>query len=229
MPESPPIRPAATVVVLAGAPGDLPRLVMVRRSARSRFMPSTYVFPGGRVEPEDGKGDAAFLHAAIRECQEEVGLSLERDALVWFDTWITPSAERRRYHARFFAAFVDTSAVTGLAADGLETFDLRCETAEAMLASWRASRADLPPPTLATLLRLAGRTTAEIRRWMEDVDPGQPILPKWIQRDGLHHVFLPHAPGYTDLEGDGARAPARVASLPIGFVRKEDRWHPIDG
>ena len=48
-------RPAATVIALADdAHGSAPSLLMVRRSARSPFMPDALVFPGGRVEAEDG-------------------------------------------------------------------------------------------------------------------------------------------------------------------------------
>ncbi len=222
------MRPAATVVVLAADDdGAVPRIVMVRRSARSRFMPSTYVFPGGRVEPGDGDGEAAFAAAAVRECAEETGLVLPAGELVWFDTWRTPSAEPRRYEARFFAAFVGDEQVAGLAADGRETFDLRCETADAFLDAWRAGEADLPPPTLATLLRLAGRTRGALRPLLRDADPRAPILPKWVRRDGRDHVFLPHARAYGGLPGEALEAPPRCAGLPEGFVREENRWRPL--
>ncbi len=225
MPPSAP-KNAATVVVLAGEAHDLPRVVMIRRSTKSRFMPSTHVFPGGRVEPSDGTGDEAFAAAAARECLEEVGLSLAPTELHWFDTWTTPSAEPRRYHARFFAAFVAPERIEGLSACERETFDLTRRTARGMLDAWAAGEADLPPPTLGTLLRLADRTVAEIRAMIEAVDPAPPILPKWIERDGIHHVRLPHAPDYDRLPGEGAPAPARIADLPHGFARKEGRWHP---
>ena len=55
------VREAATVVLLRraelGASDPAPRIYMVRRSARSTFMPDTLVFPGGRVEHIDLDGD----------------------------------------------------------------------------------------------------------------------------------------------------------------------------
>jgi len=46
---------AATVILLRDAegPGDQVEVLMVRRHAKSRFVPDAYVFPGGRVEAAD--------------------------------------------------------------------------------------------------------------------------------------------------------------------------------
>ena len=45
-----PPRPAATVILLrAGAGGQPAAIFMLRRSARSPFMPDALVFPGGAV------------------------------------------------------------------------------------------------------------------------------------------------------------------------------------
>jgi 8-oxo-dGTP pyrophosphatase MutT (NUDIX family) len=65
---------------------------MTRRSARSRFVPDAYVFPGGAVDPEDreiaaggglhgsaGRVGAEFSAAALRELFEEAGILLVRD------------------------------------------------------------------------------------------------------------------------------------------------------
>ena len=52
-----PMRDAATVIVARDA-AEGPLVFMVRRSARSAFLPDLYVFPGGRVDPAD-RADAA--------------------------------------------------------------------------------------------------------------------------------------------------------------------------
>jgi 8-oxo-dGTP pyrophosphatase MutT (NUDIX family) len=92
--------PAATVVVLR--PGDAGiEALLVRRHSSSGFMGGATVFPGGKVDPEDGAAPAsgrtsddcarllgmddpvaarAFLVAAIRELSEEAGVLLARDA-----------------------------------------------------------------------------------------------------------------------------------------------------
>lgn len=80
-------RPAATVVVLRDGPAGL-ELLMLQRSRRVGFFPDAWVFPGGRVDPEDARipvrgavrglpeHDRAFAVAAIRECYEETGVWL---------------------------------------------------------------------------------------------------------------------------------------------------------
>lgn len=89
-----PIRDAATVVLWReGADG--PEVLMGQRGAGAVFMPSKFVFPGGRVDDADARvplavppaqaerlsveGDAApaaLAAAAIRELWEEAGLAL---------------------------------------------------------------------------------------------------------------------------------------------------------
>lgn len=100
-----PLRPAdaASLLILDGRGADA-RVLMGRRSARHAFMPSVYVFPGGRVDrvdarlpvagalrPEDERRILAHTRrpsasraramavAALRETVEETGLRIERD------------------------------------------------------------------------------------------------------------------------------------------------------
>ncbi len=95
------IRPAgaAGLVLIrqATAPDAGAEVLLGRRSGRSRFMPGSYVFPGGRVGPEDRRPSgfaeplpdqppgldrdtqrrlAVFARAALRETFEETGLLL---------------------------------------------------------------------------------------------------------------------------------------------------------
>lgn len=115
-------------------------VLMGRRHGRAGFMPDIYVFPGGRVEPQDAKGadlpispavaaqlaaggrrsPAALLRAALRETTEETGLSLSASAIPGIDfvcRAITPRYSHRRFHTRFFLA--DGAACEGsLKGDG---------------------------------------------------------------------------------------------------------------
>lgn len=97
-PGDPPIRDAATMIVLRRAASGA-SVLMGMRGATAVFMPSKYVFPGGAVDPEDAdaplagrlrephrrrlvaepRGDAppdpdAIAAAALRELAEETGL-----------------------------------------------------------------------------------------------------------------------------------------------------------
>ncbi|HSY86229.1 MAG TPA: NUDIX hydrolase [Verrucomicrobiae bacterium] len=130
---------AAGLVLLRGGRDD-PEVLLGRRHARAGFLPDIYVFPGGRVEPGDGRGRplplappvaaglawasrrpaAAFVRAALRETAEESGLSLPPEAVEGIDficRAITPTRSHRRYNTRFLLA--DGAACRGaLAGDG---------------------------------------------------------------------------------------------------------------
>jgi 8-oxo-dGTP pyrophosphatase MutT (NUDIX family) len=224
-------RPAATVVVLAppldaSASDAAPRLFMVRRSAKSPFMPDALVFPGGRVDVEDGPPgeDATFERAARRETLEEAALDLGDTPLRWFDTWTTPSREGRRFIARFFLARVSAAAVAGATHDGHETTDGCWDTAAGFLARWEAGDVDLPPPTICVLLELARNLGAlEMRTPAQAADT---ILPRLAAEASTVAIVLPHDPGYDDLDGDHAPAPHRARRLPRRFLRVDGRWRP---
>lgn len=94
---------AATLILLRGKPGKF-EFLMGRRSLRHKFMPGLFVFPGGRVDPDDATAPAidnlhplveakllidmkgrpsarrarAMALAAIRETYEEAGIFLGR-------------------------------------------------------------------------------------------------------------------------------------------------------
>lgn len=51
--------------------GDGLRVILTRRADHLRQHPGQVAFPGGRLDPED----ASLLHAALREADEEIGLT----------------------------------------------------------------------------------------------------------------------------------------------------------
>ena len=84
-----PLRQAATIIVLRpGEPGSGAEVLLLQRSRKVGFFPRAWVFPGGRLDPEDhtltsegavpglATSDRAFAVAAIRECFEESGIWL---------------------------------------------------------------------------------------------------------------------------------------------------------
>ena len=90
--EKRPVRPrdAASLVLLRDGKSGL-EVLIGRRGKGARFMPGRYVFPGGRVTPDDARlwaderdEDArqlrALKHAALRETFEETGLIVGRRA-----------------------------------------------------------------------------------------------------------------------------------------------------
>ncbi len=98
-PQSVTARHASTVLLLRDSPHGV-EVFMERRHIRSDFVGGAYVFPGGRVDPEDrvdeslcdgltdreasdrlglAEGGLTFFVAAIRECFEEAGVLFAHD------------------------------------------------------------------------------------------------------------------------------------------------------
>ena len=89
-------RPAATLILLRGGL----EVLMLQRTQSAAFLGGAYVFPGGSLDPHDASmdrvvgltdaqaserlklpsGGIAYYVAAIRECFEEAGILLARDA-----------------------------------------------------------------------------------------------------------------------------------------------------
>lgn len=100
---TPPLKPVdAATLIIVRSDGASPRVLLGRRHERHTFMPGKFVFPGGRVDPEDRRVEPArdlppetaarllmrmrgrpslsraraLAMAAVRETFEEVGLIL---------------------------------------------------------------------------------------------------------------------------------------------------------
>lgn len=104
-----PIYPAATVVLLRNGEEGLEAL-LVQRSNAVKHMGGMWVFPGGRVDAADAEGDdeyRAAVNAAIRETQEEAGLDITAEQLVYLSHWTTPEGAKRRFATWFFLALLE--------------------------------------------------------------------------------------------------------------------------
>lgn len=133
-PGSPAIRAAASLIL--ARPTDVGgwQILMGQRGAAAVFMPSKYVFPGGRVEAFDAAPNplpladrccqrlggplkaGQILGAGLRELREETGLSFSAQGLqnhppLYMFRAITPLGRPRRFDAHFFLA--DARGLTG--------------------------------------------------------------------------------------------------------------------
>lgn len=166
-----PVRPrhAASLILLRKTSAG-PQVLMGRRPARSRFAPDVFVFPGGRLDTADfarpvlaplaedcvrrtgadARLAAALASAAIRETEEETGLTLANDhaPLTLAARAITPTNSPVRFHARFFAA--DADIASGQAADSSELADLTWRSLDDAL---RLPLFDITEEVLRTLQR----------------------------------------------------------------------------
>jgi 8-oxo-dGTP pyrophosphatase MutT (NUDIX family) len=152
-------RQAASVIVLRGGATAL-EVLLLRRNPAARFMPGAWVFPGGAVDAHEGAGDLAHRAAAVREVEEEAGLTLpDPAALIKFSRWITPPQIAIRFDTHFFLAH----APPGQEArpDGAEMVDLGWHTPQGALDTYGCGQLELVFPTIKHLEQLAGFTTAD--------------------------------------------------------------------
>lgn len=222
---------ASTVVVLRpnGGPGDEDLVFMLRRSSKSKFMPDALVFPGGKVDPADGPAgdDAAFEAAARREVFEEASIELTHHALHWFDTWLTPSLEKRRFTARFYLCRIEAHEGHDAKSDEFETHEGRWASPSEFIAENLEGKVDLPPPTLSVLMRLMDYKFEDLVGRPAD-ELSIPILPKFFMDESKPCIVLPHDPDYSDLPGEGSTPAERTSQMPTRFVRIDNRWQPGD-
>ena len=193
-----PIRRAASVVCVRAGGDGRPEVLVVERSAASRFLPGYVAFPGGAVDADDeeragrwfGDREEASRAAAIREVVEEVGLALtaagfrasttlapsEADpppaaALSPLCHWIAPEDVPVRFDARYFvvAAGGDVDAV----ADGAEVADAWWVEPAVLLTEWEQGKRKLYWPTWLTVSHLAtcGSVAAVLAASFETRDP----------------------------------------------------------
>ncbi len=155
-----PLIPAATVVLLRDAPARQLEVLMLRRNAAVEFAGGLWVFPGGRIDPEDHDGTDDLLGAArnacVREAAEEAGQLVDVGSLVWFSHWCPPPSAPKRF-ATFF--FVCRALGDEVIIDGSEIHAHEWMTPMSALARHRAKNVQLAPPTWITLHYLSRFTS----------------------------------------------------------------------
>lgn len=220
-----PIQPAATTVCLRDGRRGL-EVLLVRRTSKLVFYGGAWVFPGGRVDPEDAAragigvtaiySEAAARQAAAREAQEEANLLVDPNALVPISHWTTPPGRPRRFATWFFVAHAPGDDIE---VDAGEIEQHRWFTSEEALLAREAGDIELPPPTFVTLnwvrahdsvaraIEFARNETAAVIRYVP-----RPV----VQQDGVISLYEGDA-GY-DTRDPGARgARHRLAMLQSGW------------
>lgn len=87
-PESVPVSHAATVMLLADLPDPAGRpalhVLMLRRTARLVFAPAAWVFPGGRVDPEDHHDQFDTMFTGLSDAEATTILDVPFGGLAWW-------------------------------------------------------------------------------------------------------------------------------------------------
>lgn len=213
---------AATVVVLRDGPEGIETLLL-RRNSRLGFGGGAWVFPGGRVDPEDRRpGDdelGAARRAAVREAAEEAGLVVDEDELVPFSHWTPPDVQVKRFATWFFLAPVEETVVS---IDGGEIVDHLWVTPADALGRHAAGEVELLPPTWVTL-DLLGRHD-DVAAALEDAR-GRPIdvhVTKIVQdAEGRTFSMWAGDAGYDagDASLPGARHRLEISTQPWRYER----------
>lgn len=157
---------------------------------------------------------------ALRAFLTERGAKLDLTALHLLSRWITPTAESRRFDARFYVA-VAPEGQPG-AHDEHETTRSFWATPAEVLKRWRAGDVALAPPTHATLMGLARcMTTADVQAFARRANK-EPICPKLVPQGDTLALTLPGDPEHDVKESrlevfeDGASR----------YVLRGERWQP---
>lgn len=212
-----PAVPAATVVLLRDAP-DL-EVLMLHKTSQVAFG-GMWVFPGGRVDPEDAEGTSdeleAARRAAARETLEETGLVAEPEEFVWFSFWIPPPSTPRRFATWFFAAPATGHRVS---VDGGEIQDHAWLSPAVALDRHAAGEIDLAPPTWVTLHLLSRQeNTAAAMARLQTVEPRRYATRLGKRADGVRVAMWEGDAGYGAHDADATGARHRLVMTPGGFV-----------
>lgn len=150
-----PAIPAATVVLMRDGSAGV-EVLMLHRTSKVHFG-GMWVFPGGRIDPEDHAtardADSVARNAAARETLEETGLVVRPEEFVCFAHWTPPPITPRRYATWFFATALSNTGPVQVDGDEIQAHEwIR---PEAMLVRHGKGEVDLAPPTWVTLYHIA--------------------------------------------------------------------------
>jgi 8-oxo-dGTP pyrophosphatase MutT (NUDIX family) len=156
--------PSATAVLLRDSAAG-PEVLLLLRNSKLKFAPGAWVFPGGRIDPEDyGLGSRldiqpAARRAASREAFEEAGVRIDAEELLLIDHFVTPAVQPRRFATWFFIA--DANHCRQVTIDDGEIVDYRWLTMDQALQDHHDGKLPLVRPTRVTLQNLRAATSVE--------------------------------------------------------------------
>lgn len=106
-PDAVEIRHAATVMLVDDRP-DL-HVLMLKRTAKVVFASANWVFPGGRVDPDDHLGDFDRVTSGLTDAEASERLGVENGGLAW---WLAACRETLEECGMLLAANAPVDAAT---------------------------------------------------------------------------------------------------------------------
>jgi 8-oxo-dGTP pyrophosphatase MutT (NUDIX family) len=111
-----PVSPAATVMLIDDRP-DL-QVLLVRRTAKVVFGPDHWVFPGGRVDPDDHIDDYDQLFVGLSDREASRHLEVDRGGLAW---WLAACRETLEEAGLLLATQIDPAVDLAALRDKVRT------------------------------------------------------------------------------------------------------------
>ncbi len=204
-----PAHPAATVILLRPAPIGFEVLLLLRNQA-IKFAGNNWVFPGGRIDEIDYRGNrrdekAAAKVAAARESMEEASLNLAPEDFHFFAHWTTPVVEKKRFATWFLLGELHQHQEVKI--DQSEIVDYRWLNPQTALQQHRNGELTMFPPTYLSLLELSDfDSTDQVIKALED-RPVPRFAPNYVLHDKQPIVILEGDAAYHcgDLTAEGPR------------------------
>lgn len=217
-PDAVPIKPAATVIPLRDGGRGLEVLVL-RRDTNLAFHGGSWVFPGGRVDDHElvaagGDDLDAARRAAVREAEEEAGLTIAANELITLSHWTTPLGRNRRFATWFFVVGAPEGEVV---IDDGEIREFEWHTIGEAVGGCEAGEIMLAGPTYVSLLRLRSQpTVADALSWVAG-RPDEVFLPRLHRSDEATFSLYQEDVAYESGQVDQAGPRHRMHMLDKGY------------
>jgi len=194
------------------------------RAKAVKFAGGSWVFPGGRIDPEDYRNnpqdeEAAARVASARESLEEAGLKLNPNDFDFFSHWTTPVAEKKRFSTWFlWGHLAEDQQIT---VDDSEIVDYLWVTPEKALGMMEERELKIMPPTYLTLLELSRCKSIDDVAMLTNGRTLPTYFPNMVLECKTPGILLEGDDGYEtgDMEHNGIKR--RV-------VMGKKGWHYID-
>jgi len=219
-------KPSATVIAVRDGQDGIEALLL-QRNPELAVMGGAWVFPGGKVDPDDFGSDEMERgrHAAARELFEEAGLTVSADTLTTFSHWLTPVIMKVRFSTWFFLWGVEGNPT--IQVDGSEIVASRWITAAEALDQHRAGDLQLPPPTLVSLIDIAEHASVdELHATVAGREPPM-FFPKVFRQEQQMTFLYAGDAGYesADPSAEGPQHRTRIVDGRFSYYR-EIPWTP---
>ncbi|MGV6802095.1 MAG: NUDIX hydrolase [bacterium] len=214
---------AATLILLRNGSSGAVECLLLRRNQTLADFAGAWVFPGGKVAAcdQDQTNDELEVAkiAAIRETQEETGVTLSKDHLLPFSHWTPPRMARRQFATWFFLAKVPTGQVR---IDQQEIDAYQWMSPQQALNMHAKGDLLLIPPTYVSLFHLqAYQTPEQVIRAFETRIPDY-YKTKLVEKEQQRMTLWQQDCAWQDLdiEKPGRRHRLITTSLPWTYIRQ---------